>query len=62
MICADCSWLYSVYCLLTCFILCRDHAADVLFEDGGEDSTIPACILDALMKVSIVCLHVYESV
>ncbi|XP_064403318.1 actin-related protein 10-like [Halichondria panicea] len=31
----------------------RDHAADVLFEDEGEDSPIPACILNALMKCPI---------
>ncbi len=47
VICVQCSLL------LTCLISCRDHAADVLFEDEGEDSPIPACILNALMKVSL---------
>lgn len=31
----------------------RDHAADILFEDMGEDSPIPMCVLDALMKCPI---------
>ena len=29
----------------------RDHVADVLFEDTGEDQPIPAYILEALLKV-----------
>ena len=29
----------------------RDHAADVLFEDSGDDQPLPICILEALLKV-----------
>lgn len=28
----------------------RDHAADVLFEDSGDDQPLPICILEALLK------------
>ena len=31
--------------------LCRVHAADILFEDDGDDLSLPVCILEALHKV-----------
>ena len=31
--------------------MCRDHAANVLFEDSEEDQPIPTYILEALLKV-----------
>lgn len=36
---------------------CSDSTAEALFEDEGEDQSLPVCILEALMKVSLVLIH-----
>lgn len=39
----------------------RDTCAEVLFEDDGDDQSLPAAILDALMKVhKHRCIHMLK--
>lgn len=37
----------------------RDTCAEVLLEDDGDDQSLPAAILDALMKVHVHNMGVY---
>ena len=34
-------------------LACRDLAANVLFEDSGDDRPISTCIMESLMKVPL---------
>ena len=41
---------FALYVISKCFMI-RDHAANILFDDVGEDQPIPLYILEALLKV-----------